>query len=171
MSDRLTVSRQPRTAALDGCRVDEPQIVGVARAVAGEGGDDVLHHVGGGAESFVVRGALGQVREPRPKMGVGVADEATLRGVAEQRLDDGEGDQFGIAELRGDADSGSFRSPLRMILDERRLALAANAAEVLHRLNFAVLTTAEIFAAVRDLQTGTFDSGAWWGTRSRTVWV
>ena len=51
-------------------------------------------------------------------MGVGVADEATFGRVAEQCLDDCEGDQFGIAELRGDADSGAFRLPLRMILEQ-----------------------------------------------------
>ncbi len=51
-------------------------------------------------------------------MGVGVADEATFGRVSEQRLDDREGDQPGIGELWGDADSGSFVLPVRMILQQ-----------------------------------------------------
>ena len=78
----------------------------------------VLDRVGGGAESFVVGGPLGQERKPRSKMGVGVADESSFGGVAEQGLDHGEGDQFGVGERRCDADGRAFGLPVRMILQQ-----------------------------------------------------
>ena len=78
----------------------------------------MLDGVAGGAEPFVVRGALGQVREPGVKVAVGVADETAFGCVAEECLDDGKGDQFGVAELRGDADFGAFGLPVGMILEQ-----------------------------------------------------
>ena len=45
-------------------------------------------------------------------MHVGVADESGFGGVAEESLDDGQRDEFGVGEFRGDPDNRSFRCPL-----------------------------------------------------------
>ena len=44
-----------------------------------------------------------------------MANEAGFGREAEQRLDHGERDQFGVAELWGDPDNGSFGSPVGVI--------------------------------------------------------
>jgi len=51
-------------------------------------------------------------------VGAGVADETSFGCVAEQGLDDGEGDQFGVGQSRGDPDGRAFGLPLGMIFQE-----------------------------------------------------
>ena len=74
----------------------------------------MLHHVARSAESFVVGGPVGQVSEHLVEVGVGVADESGFGGVAEQCLDDGQGDKFGVGQFGGDPDGWSFRPPVRV---------------------------------------------------------
>ena len=50
-------------------------------------------------------------------MGVGVADEACFGGEPEQGLQHGQGEEFGVGELRGDPDCWSFGCPL-WVFDE-----------------------------------------------------
>lgn len=80
--------------------------------------DDVLEQLAGVAETFVVAGSGGEVREPRGQVGVGVADEPGFGGEAEERLQDGEGEEFGVGEFGRDADDWSFRCPLWVVDEE-----------------------------------------------------
>jgi hypothetical protein len=52
------------------------------------------------------------------QVAVGVTQPAGLGGEAEQGLHDGQGDQFGVAELGGDADRGSSWRQLRCLLQQ-----------------------------------------------------
>ena len=56
-----------------------------------------------------------EVREQVAQVGVGVADEAGLVVVAEQRLEHGQGHQLSVGELRGDADRGPVRDQVRVV--------------------------------------------------------
>ena len=80
-------------------------------------GDDVLEQFTGVAETLVVPGSGWQVWEPGAQVGVGVADEPGFGGVAEKCLEDGEGEEFSVAEFRDDPDCRPFRSPL-WVFDE-----------------------------------------------------
>ena len=57
----------------------------------------------GGPRPLVIAGLLRQIREHVPQVGAREADPAGLGGKDEQCLHDREGNQFGIAELRGHA--------------------------------------------------------------------
>src|SRR3954447_7158314 len=78
---------------------------------------DVLHQVTGPSESLVVAGTVRQVGEPGPQVGVCVADEAGVAGVAEQALQDCEGHQLRIGEPGCDTDCWPLRRPL-WVFDE-----------------------------------------------------
>jgi hypothetical protein len=73
--------------------VVEPEV-----AVAGQVPDDLLDHREGGAETLVVAGALGQVREHAPQVDAGVPDPVGFGPGAEQDLRDGETDQLGVGQ-------------------------------------------------------------------------
>ena len=78
----------------------------------------MLHELAGVAEAFVVAGPVRQIREPGAQVGVGVADELGFGGEAEQGLDDGEGEEFGVGEFGGDPDCRAFGCPFGVI-DQR----------------------------------------------------
>ena len=78
----------------------------------------MLEQFAGVAETLVVPGSGWEVGEPRGQVGVGVADEPGFGGVAEQCLDDGEGEEFGVGEFGGDPDCGPFRCPLWVVDEE-----------------------------------------------------
>ena len=113
-----TLHRLTGAAALDWCRVDQPEVVVERRAVLGEGRDGVLHRGGCVAESFVVRGPLREIRKQAAQVPVDVADETGFGGVAEQRLDHRQRDEFSVAELRRDPDLRPLRCPL-WVFDEQ----------------------------------------------------
>jgi hypothetical protein len=52
------------------------------------------------AQSLVVTGLLGQVREQVPQMGMSVAEPPRLGRESEDRLHHRQGHQLGVAELR-----------------------------------------------------------------------
>jgi hypothetical protein len=52
------------------------------------------------AQSLVVTGLLGQVREQVPQMGMSVAEPPRLGRESEDRLHHRQGRQLGVAELR-----------------------------------------------------------------------
>ena len=68
---------------------------------------------GSGAQALVVPGLLGQVRKQVPQVSVGIPQPAGLGGIAQQGLHHGQGDQFGVAQLRIDAHLRAVRRELR----------------------------------------------------------
>ena len=95
-------------AALDRGGIHEPQVVVPGRASSSERRNDVLKHLARVTESFVVAGTIRQVGEPGAQVGVHVSDEAGLGREPEQGLQHGQGEEFGVGELRGDPDRRPF---------------------------------------------------------------
>ena len=96
----------PRPPALDRGRVDDPGVVAEQVGVGqypGQGSELAL----GLAQSLVVARLARNIGEEGAQVLSGVAQEASFGGETEQRLDDGHGDQLGIAQLGGDANLGS----------------------------------------------------------------
>ena len=102
-----TLGRLSRPPALDRGRVDDPGIVaeqdGVGRPYPDQGSELAL----GLAQSLVVARLARIVGKEGAQVLSGVAQEASFGAHAERRLDDGHGDQFGIAQLGDDANLGS----------------------------------------------------------------
>ena len=71
----------------------------VGLTIAAEHGHEVLHEDAGVPEPFVVAGPLWEVGEPGAEVGLGVAEELCFGDVAEEGLDDREGDQFGVGRV------------------------------------------------------------------------
>jgi hypothetical protein len=94
----------------------QPDVVGPQPGVGGDRPDGVTQQPSRPAQALVVASLAGQVGEQVAQVAVGVAEPAGLGGEAEQGLQDGQGDQFGVAELGRDADRGPPWRQLRCLL-------------------------------------------------------
>ena|GEM_PF-4607712 len=78
----------------------------------------MLEELPGVAEAFVVAGPIGQIREPRGEMGLGVTNEPGLRGEPQQGLDHRQRDQLGVGELGRDPHRRPLGTPFGMINEQ-----------------------------------------------------
>ena len=83
-------------------------MLGVERQQADDGSELALRL----AQPLVVARLVRDVGEPSAQMHPGVAQEPRLRGEAQEGLEDGERQQFGVGELRGKPDA---RPPLAQL--------------------------------------------------------
>src|SRR5450759_5057432 len=93
------LGRLAAAATLHRGRVDEQQIVVVARALRGEVGEQPLDGAGEAAATLEVAGLTGQIREQVAELAPGDAQEAPVTGDAHDRLGHAERDHLGVGEL------------------------------------------------------------------------
>ncbi len=102
-------------AALDRRGVHQPHVVVPRLALACEASHDTCDHRGAAPQPLVVAVAVGQIREPRPKMRMGVAHELRLVVIAQQRRDHRQGDQLRVRQLRSEPHRRPLRRPPRVL--------------------------------------------------------
>ena len=83
-----------------------------------EASHDTCDHRGAAPQPLVVAVAVGQIREPRPKMRMGVAHELRLVVIAQQRRDHRQGDQLRVRQLRGEPHRRPLRRPPRVLCQQ-----------------------------------------------------
>ena len=102
-------------SALDRRGVHQPHVVVPRLALACEASHDTCDHRGAAPQPLVVAVAVGQIREPRPKMRMGVAHELRLVVIAQQRRDHRQGDQLRVRQLRSELHHRPLRRPPRVL--------------------------------------------------------
>jgi hypothetical protein len=104
----------PGPGAFDRGGIDDPHVVAGDRGLPAEHPDQPGHGGRQFPQPLVVARLLGQVGEHLEQMSPGVAQPAGLAGVAQQSLHHRQREQFGIADLGGDADPRTGLEPLRV---------------------------------------------------------
>ena len=102
-------------AALDRRGVHQPHVVVPGLALACEASHDTGDHRGAAPQPLVVAVAVRQIREPRPKIRVGVAHELRLVVIAQQRRDHRQAGQLRVRQLRGEPHRRPLGSPPRVL--------------------------------------------------------
>lgn len=93
-----SLHRFPGAAAFDRGGVNDPDIIAQQAGRGGQIHHDVLDDSGEVALAFVVAGLLRDVGKDAGQVLVGVSEEASFGGVAEQGFHDRQGNQFGVAD-------------------------------------------------------------------------
>jgi hypothetical protein len=104
--------------ALDRGGVDHPDVVVGDSGLGAEHAHQPRHRGGQLPQPLVVARLLGQVREHQQQMGPGETQPPGLAGVAQQGLHYRQRQQFGVADLWRNPDSGSDRDTVRMSTEQ-----------------------------------------------------